>query len=284
MKLSSQRLSRSNAGTAVILFFLFMLSLVMMIPLVYALLQSLKPIEEIFVYPPRFWVKRPTLENFASLFRSASDLWVPFSRYVFNSVFVAGISTVVQVLFASMAAYPLSKHTFKGKSFLFNTVIVALLFTGEVLFLPQYLLVSVLGIVDSYWGLILPSMAYPLGLYLMRQNMLSFPDAILEAARIDGAPERRIFWQIVMPNMKAPLMTMLVFAFSAMWSRSDASLIYSEELKSLPTLLNQLSSAGIARAGMAAASTVLLMIPPIIVFILTQSQVIEAMTNSGMKD
>ena len=132
--------------------------------------------------------------------------------------------------------------------------------------------------------MILPTMAYPLGLYLMRQNMLAFPDVILEAARIDGAPERDVFWKMVMPNMKAPLMTMIVFSFSAMWSRSDTSLIYAEELKGLPTLLSQLSSAGISLAGMAAASTVLLMIPPIIVFVLTQSRVIEAMTNSGIKD
>lgn len=284
MRLSAKKISRSNGGTAVILIFLFLLAAVMVIPLIYALLQSLKPIEEIFVYPPRFWVQRPTLDNFASIFRSAGDLWVPFSRYVFNSFFLAGVSTAIQVILASMAAYPLSKHRFKGQSLLFNTVVVALLFTGEVLFLPQYLLVSVLGIVDSYWAMILPTMAYPLGLYLMRQNMISFPDAILEAARIDGAPERYVFWRIVMPNMKAPLMTMIVFSFSAMWSRSDTSLIYAEELKGLPTLLSQLSSAGIARAGMAAASTVLLMIPPIVVFILTQSRVIEAMTNSGIKE
>jgi len=118
----------------------------------------------------------------------------------------------------------------------------------------------------------------------MRQNMLSFPDSVLEAARIDGAPERIIFWKIVMPNMKAPLMTMIVFSFAAMWGRSDAAFIYSEELKGLPTLFSQISAAGIARAGVGAASTVLLMIPPIIVFVLTQSNVIEAMTNSGMKE
>ena len=136
MRLSAKKISRSNAGTAVILVFLFLLASVMVIPLIYALLQSLKPIEEIFVYPPRFWVRRPTLDNFASIFRSAGDLWVPFSRYVFNSFFLAGISTAIQVLLASMAAYPLAKHHFRGQALLFNTVVVALLFTGEVLFLP----------------------------------------------------------------------------------------------------------------------------------------------------
>lgn len=284
MRLSAKKISRSNGGTAMILLFLCLLSLLMIIPFVYALLQSLKPIEEIFVYPPRFWVVRPTLNNFAALFRSASELWVPFSRYVFNSLSIAAVCTAIQVVLASMAAYPLAKHSFRGRDVLFNIIVLSLLFTGEVLFLPQYLLVSVLGLTDTYWSLILPTMAYPLGLYLMRQNMLSFPDSVLEAARIDGAPERVIFWKIVLPNMKAPLMTMIVFSFSAMWGRSDASFIYSEELKGLPTLLTQLSAAGIARAGVGAASTVLLMIPPVIVFILTQSRVIEAMTNSGMKE
>lgn len=284
MKLSAKKINRSNGGTLVILLFLSLMAALMMIPFIYAILQSLKPLEEIFVFPPRFWVTRPTLNNFSALFSSASELWVPFSRYVFNSLFLAIVCTVIQVIFASMAAYPLSKCQFKGRNFLFNIVVISLMFTGEVLFLPQYLLVSVLGLTDSYWAMIIPSMAYPLGLYLMRQNMISLPDSLIEAAKLDGASEGVIFWKIVMPNMKAPMMTMVVFAFGAMWGRSDTTLIYSEQLKGLPTLLGQLSSAGIARAGVGAASAVLLMIPPIIVFVLTQSQVIEAMTNSGMKD
>ena len=190
----------------------------------------------------------------------------------------------MQVVFASMAAYPLSKHEFRGKGFIFNLVVIALLFTGEVVFLPQYIMIAGMKLIDSHLALILPSVAYPLGLYLMRQNMLGFPDSVIEAARIDGAPERFVFWRVVMPNMKPVWMTMIVFSFGAMWSRSDTSYIYFEQLKALPTLLNQISASGVARAGVGAAATVILMIPPILIFLLTQSKVIETMTNSGLKE
>ncbi len=284
MRLSAKKVSRSNGGTFVIIFFLFLLALVMMIPFIYALLQSLKPIEEIFVYPPRFWVTRPTLDNFSLLFRSATDLWVPFSRYVWNSIYIAVGTTAISVLFSSMAAYPLAKHNFKGRNFIFSVMTLSMLFNGTVLFLPSYLLVSALGLTDTHLIFFLTALGNTMGLYLMRQNMVGFPDSILEAARIDGAPERLIFWRMVMPNMKAAVMTLVVFAFSAAWGMSDSLYIYSEELKGLPTLLTQVAAGGIARAGVGAASSVLMMLPPIIVFIITQSNVIEAMTNSGMKD
>ena len=282
--LGSKKISRSGAGTAGIIVFLCIIGVLMVIPFVYTLLQSLKPIEEIYIFPPRFWVTKPTLRNFSNLFKLTSDLWVPFSRYLFNSVFVSAICTGMQVVFASMAAYPLSKHEFRGKGFIFNLVVIALLFTGEVVFLPQYIMIAGMKLIDSHLALILPSVAYPLGLYLMRQNMLGFPDSVIEAARIDGAPERFVFWRVVMPNMKPVWMTMIVFSFGAMWSRSDTSYIYSEQLKALPTLLNQISASGVARAGVGAAATVILMIPPILIFLLTQSKVIETMTNSGLKE
>lgn len=282
--LGSKKISRSGAGTAGIIVFLCIIGVLMVIPFVYTLLQSLKPIEEIYIFPPRFWVTKPTLRNFSNLFKLTSDLWVPFSRYLFNSVFVSAICTGMQVVFASMAAYPLSKHEFRGKGFIFNLVVIALLFTGEVVFLPQYIMIAGMKLIDSHLALILPSVAYPLGLYLMRQNMLGFPDSVIEAARIDGAPERFVFWRVVMPNMKPVWMTMIVFSFGTMWSRSDTSYIYSEQLKALPTLLNQISASGVARAGVGAAATVILMIPPILIFLLTQSKVIETMTNSGLKE
>ena len=256
----------------------------MILPLLYMVMQSLKPLEEIYIYPPRFWVNRPTLANFRGMFSLTADLWVPFSRYLFNSVFVAVVCTVLQVVLASMAAYPLAKHNFPGQKFLFQMVVLGLLFTYEVVFLPQYILISSFGWVNSYLALIVPSAAYPLGLYLMRQNLLGFPDAVLESARIDGASEAVCFWKIVMPSMKPVWLTMVVFSFGTLWSRTDTSYIYSEPLKSLPTLLNQLSAGGVARMGIAAATSVVLVIPPILIFIITQSNVIESMASSGMKD
>lgn len=281
---SKKRLSRSRAGNLMVILFLCLVGVVMFVPLLYMLLQSLKPMEEIFIFPPRFWVNRPTLDNFGNLFALASDLWVPFSRYLFNSLFISITTTALQVIFACMAAYPLAKHNFVGKNFLFNLVVLALLFTYDVVFLPQYILISSLGWVDKYIALIIPAAAYPMGLYLMRQNLLGFPDSVLESARIDGATEGTIFWRIIMPSMKAVWLTMIVFSFGAIWSRSDTSFIYSEQLKSLPTLLTQISASGVARMGVSAATAVILVIPPILIFILTQSNVMETMASSGMKD
>ena len=281
---SKKRLSRSRAGNLMVILFLCLVGVVMFVPLLYMLLQSLKPMEEIFIFPPRFWVSRPTLDNFSNLFALASDLWVPFSRYLFNSLFISITTTALQVIFACMAAYPLAKHNFVGKNFLFNLVVLALLFTYDVVFLPQYILISSLGWVDKYIALIIPAAAYPMGLYLRRQNLLGFPDSVLESARIDGASEGTIFWRIIMPSMKAVWLTMIVFSFGAIWSRSDTSFIYSEQLKSLPTLLTQISASGVARMGVSAATAVILVIPPILIFILTQSNVMETMASSGMKD
>ncbi len=283
-KVVSGRVSRSSGGTAVIIVFLSLMSVVMMLPLVYTVLQSLKPLEEIFIFPPRFWVRRPSLTNFRNLFALTDNLWVPFSRYLFNSVFISVLCTAVQVILASMAAYPLAKHNFPGKKAIFNLVVLSLLFAGEVVFLPQYILISKLGLVNTYWALILPSAAYSMGLYLMRQNLMGFPDSILEAAPIDGASEASISWKIAMPSMKAVWMTMVVFSFGGLWGRSDTNFIYSESLKNIITLLSQISAGGIARAGVSAATAVIMIIPPILIFIITQSNVIESMASSGMKD
>lgn len=285
MRISNPRnVSRSAFGTAMVVIFLSLIGIIMAVPLVYTLLQSFKGLEEIFIFPPRFWVKRPTTINYKMLASLTTNLWVPFSRYLFNSVFISVTTTCLQVVFASMAAYPLAKHDFPGKKFFFTIVVLALLFTYQVVALPQYIEISMFGMIDSYISLILPSLAYPLGMYLMRQNMISFPDSIIESARIDGASEAKVFWRIVMPSMKSVWMTMVVFSFGDMWNRSDASYIYSEQLKSLPTLLSQISAGGIARTGVAAAISVLLIIPPIFTFLFTQSNVIETMASSGMKD
>ncbi len=279
-----KRAGRSRAGTAGITVLLLIIALIMALPFVYIVVQSLKPMEEIFIFPPRFWVKRPTLNNFRMLFGISSSFYVPFSRYAFNSIFVVLLTTAIQVIFASMAAYPLAKHRFRGRNLLFNLVVVGLLFTPQVTMLPQYIVLSYLGIIDTYAALILPSMAYPLGLYLMRQNLIAFPDSLLESARIDGAPERTIFWRVVMPVMKPVWMTIIVFSFGTLWNRSEANLIYTESLKGLPTMLQQISSSGLARMGVSAATSVILIIPPILIFLLTQSKVMETMASAGMKE
>ena len=284
MTLSSRKLSRSNGGSIVIMLFLLVLAAIMVLPLLYVVLQAFKPLEELFIFPPRFWVKSPTMENFRQLMNVTSNLWVPFSRYLFNSVFITLLCTVIQVVFASMAAYPLAKNEFVGKQFIFGMVVISLLFTYEVTFIPQYLILSSFRLINTFLSLICTAAAFPMGLYLMRQNLLLFPDSILESARIDGATEAVVFWKIIMPANKTVWMTMAMFSFNGMWNRSDSAYIYDEQLKSLPTLLSQIAAGGISRMGVGAATSLLLIIPPIIVFLLTQSRVMETMANSGMKD
>ncbi|MCK9159007.1 MAG: carbohydrate ABC transporter permease [Bacteroidaceae bacterium] len=255
----------------------------MALPLVYAIMNSFKPIEELFLYPPRFYVMRPVTSNYTTLFRLINNLWVPFSRYTFNSIFVCTVTTIGQILIASAAAYSLSK--FKTRiSWFFPLVVISLLFNGTVLGIPQYIVLNTLGIVNTYWVYILPSLASSLGLFLMKQFMEQVPMALIEAAKIDGANHFTIFLRIVMPSVKPAWLTLLLYAFQAIWAMTSGSTIYNEELKLLPNAISQVLSGTIERTGASAAGSVLLMIPPILVFILTQSSVIQTMTSSGIKE
>ena len=279
-----KKLNRSTGGNVVLFLVLLVGGAFMALPLVYAVVQSIKPMEELFIFPPRFTVRRPTLDNFRMLISVASNLWVPIERYLFNSVFVSLVGTVGHVLLASMAAYPLAKHKFPGSKILFNVIVLSLLFSNQVTYLPQYIVMARAGLIDSYWSIILPSFAMTLGLYLMKQFMEQIPDTVLEAARIDGASETRICFQIVMPQVRPAWLTLIIFAFQSIWNQTGLSFIFSEEYKLLPTILRQISAGGIARAGVSSAATMLLIIPPILTFLITQSSVIETMAHSGMKD
>ena len=279
-----KKLNRSTGGNVVLFLVLLVGGAFMALPLVYAVVQSIKPMVELFIFPPRFTVRRPTLDNFRMLISVASNLWVPFERYLFNSVFVSLVGTVGHVLLASMAAYPLAKHKFPGSKILFNVIVLSLLFSNQVTYLPQYIVMARAGLIDSYWSIILPSFAMTLGLYLMKQFMEQIPDTVLEAARIDGASETRICFQIVMPQVRPAWLTLIIFAFQSIWNQTGLSFIFSEEYKLLPTILRQISAGGIARAGVSSAATMLLIIPPILTFLITQSSVIETMAHSGMKD
>lgn len=277
-------LSRSKAGNAVIFIFLALLSMFMILPMVYSVVQSLKPIDEIFAYPPKFYVRHPTADNFIQLFKLAGNLWVPFSRYLFNSVFVSVVGTGLYVIIASLAAYPLAKGKFRGSAVISQIIVLAMLFRPEVTSVPQYIVIAKLGIIDTYASMILPCLAGTMGIYLIKQFMTTaIPDSTLEAARIDGAGEYRIFFKIVMPSVRPAIMTLIIFTFQSMWNGTGTSYIFTESLKQLPSVLSSISAGGIARAGASAAVSVIMMIPPIAVFLYSQSSVMETMTHSGLK-
>ena len=285
MKLHTRnKLSRSRLGNLVVLVLLTAMGVFTAIPFLFSIVQSIKPVDELFVYPPRLTVSRPTLDNFAVLFHLTSSTWVPVSRYLFNSLLLTVCGTVGNVVVCSMAAYPLAKLKFHGRKLLFNLVVVSLLFTYEVTFIPNYVILSKLQMLDTFWALLLPAVATPMGLFLMKQFMEQIPDSVVESARVDGAGTLTLYWRIVMPQVKTAWLTLVIFSFQSLWNREGLEFIFSEELKMFPTILKQVASSGVARAGAAAAAAVILMIPPIVVFLLSQSNVIETMASSGIKE
>lgn len=281
---SRKKYGGSLGGDIGIFVLLTLLGLFMLFPIYLSVVQSIKPPEELFLFPPKLYAMSPTNQNFVDLINTASNMWVPFSRYIFNSVFVAIVVTAAQLIFASSAAYALAKVNFPGKAALNKIIEIALLFTSTVLFIMQYMVMATIGLIDTYLAITLPYIATPMGLFLMRQFMGQIPDAMIEAAHLDGAGHTRICWQIVMPNVKPAWLTLMIFAFNGAWQITGYSFIYNEALKPIPTVLQQITASGIARAGVAAAAVVILMIPPMVLFILCQSSVVETMASSGLKD
>ncbi len=281
---NKKKVNRSRAGNFFMFLFLFLFGAFMVLPLYYAAISAFKPLNELFIFPPRFYVVNPTFDNFSTMMRLISSSQVPFSRYLFNSVLIAVGGTVLGILIGALTAFPLAKHRFKGKSFLYNIVVWAMMFRAEVLGIQQYLIIANLNMINTYWSLLLPSLAGTMGVFLMRQFMESnIPDAVLEAARIDGAGEWYIFWKIAMPNVKPAWLTLAIFSFQSMWHATGSVYIYDEPMKMLPTALSQITAGGVARQGAAAAVALVMMLPPIGLFIFSQSSIMETMSTSGLK-
>lgn len=256
----------------------------MVFPIVFAISSSLKPLGELLKQPPTFWPRNPTFRNYSDLFITLTQSWVPFSRYIFNTLFVTIVGTVGHVIIASMAAYVLAKYTFPGGRAFFKLAVVALMFSGYVTGIPNYMIMCRLHMVDTYWSLILPAIGGSLGLFLMKQFMDGFPMSLIEAAKIDGANELLIFWKLVMPNVKPAWLTISIFSITALWNNPQTTYIYTESKKMLRYAMDQIMAGGIARTGQAQAVVVVSMSVPIIFFICSQSQILETMATSGLKD
>lgn len=282
---ASRRYTRSKFGNFLIFVFLAAFGLFSVIPLIYCICTSFKPLDELLIFPPRFFVHRPTIANYTILPSLLSSLKIPFSRYIFNSLFISLLSTFIYILISMMAAFALSKATFKGKNALFWLIQFSLMFNGTTLGVQQYIIFAKMRIIDTYWVYILPQMASTLGVFLAKQYMEGYiPNALLEAAKIDGANNYRIFWSIVMPIVKPAWLTLLLFSFRDIWSMVPNGTIFTESLKTLPQIVGQITSGGTARAGSAMAVSVIMMIPPLIVYFISQSNVIEAMSSAGIKE
>lgn len=279
-----KKLNRSMAGNATLFVFMGICGVFMALPLVMIANNALKPLDELFRYPPKIFVQNPSLDNFFDLQVLMSNSWVPFSRYIVNTLIITGGGTVGHVLIASLAAYPLAKHDFPGKNILFQIVVLSLMFSWQVTQIPNYMIISWLGINNTYLAVIVPAFAYGLGLYLMKQFMEQIPDSLIESARLDGASEYKVFWTIIMPNVKPAWLTLAVLQFQSMWGNTGSTFLRSEELKPLQFSLQQIVNSGPARQGAAAVVTFIIAAIPIIFFVICQSSIIETMTTSGMKD
>ena len=278
-----KRKNRSLTGDLSLFTILAIFGIFSGFPLVYAFFNAFKPFDELFVFPPRIIPNRITLDNFYDLQALIGNSWVPFTRYLFNTIFITGVGTAGHVIFASMAAYPLAKHKVLGQGILFALVVYSLMFANEVTAIPNYITMNLLGLIDSQWAIVIPAFSFPLGLYLMKQFMGQIPQELIDSAKVDGASEFMIYRKIVMPLVKPAWLTLIILLFKRLWTTDGGRFIYSEELKPVSYALRQVVNAGVARAGTSAAVTLIMMIVPITVFIVTQSKIIETFTHSGMK-
>ncbi|CAM4293984.1 carbohydrate ABC transporter permease [Paenibacillus typhae] len=280
----TKKLNRSFTVSFLLFLLLAAFGCFMALPLIYAVNNAFKPLDELFIFPPRFLVNNPTMDNFFDLFSLMGNSWVPLSRYIMNTLIITVVGTAGHILLASAAAYPLAKYRFPGSKVLFTIVVLSLMFSAQVTAIPNYMVMSWLGWINTHASIIVPSLSFSLGLFLMKQFMEQIPDALLEAAKIDGASEYRIFWTIVMPNVKPAWLTLMILQFPMLWGSDGGNFIYSENLKTLHYALGQIVLGGIARAGVGAAVALLLMVVPITLFIISQSSVIQTMATSGMKE
>ena len=277
--------NRSYGGDAFIFLVLGVFSVLMLLPMIYAFSNALKPLDELFIYPPRFFARNPNLQNFKTLFLLFDNARVPLSRYLFNTVFVTVVGTAGQVIVSSMCAYAIAKLRFPGREVIFRIIVVSLMFNSVVTGITNFLVIRALGLLDTYWAVIVPTFSSSLGLYLMKQFMEQMvPDTVLEAAKIDGAGAGYTFFRIVMPMVRPAWLTLIIFAFQSLWNIGASPYVFSEQYKTVNYALSQVLAGGVARTGAAAAGTVLTMLVPIVMFLFTQSNVVETMATSGMKD
>ncbi|MGG1515516.1 carbohydrate ABC transporter permease [Paenibacillus oryzisoli] len=285
-----QHLRRMTVSEIVLLIVLLLTAAFLSLPIVYIVNHAFKPYSELFAFPPTFIVKQPTLANFNELFQRTSTGAVPFTRYAFNSVIVVACTLVCVIISSCMAAFVLSKHKFALKSIVMGVIMLALMYAPETVAIPRYLMISWLNINNTYLGHVLPFVASPVAVFLMKQFIDQIPNELLEAAKIDGASELRIFASMVVPLSFPAVATISIITIQAVWGDTQSSTLFmqDETMKTLPYFITTLTTAAaggntIAGQGMAAAAGLLMFIPNLIVFLVFQKRIMETMLHSGVK-
>lgn len=284
LRMKKIRLRRIKPSRIVLFVFMTAMAVFSLLPIVYVVSTAFKPMDELLRFPPQFIVRRPTMSNFVDLSMALTSFSVPFSRYIFNSVVVTVTTVVGTVIISAMAAYALSKLKLVGGNIIFGIIVAALMFSSQVTQIPMYMLISSMGMINTFWALILPKLAVAYNVFLIKQFFDQVPDALIESAVIDGAGKFRIFWRIVMPVCKPAWTTVVVFSFVSYWNDYFGPLVFTntDDMKTL-TLAVQTIGSSLSRTGANAAATLLMIIPTVLVYVLMQRQVIETMIHSGIK-
>lgn len=284
-----RKLKKITPGWVILYIFMSLLVAFMALPLVYVINSAFKPLDELFIFPPKFFVNNPTMHNFTKLFSTLGGATVPFIRNIINSLIQTAGIVILTCVVSALGAYGMVIYHPPGTKLLYELVVSALMFSAHVTQIPRYLVVNQLGWVNTFWALIIPSVASAYNFFLLRQFLVSYPRELIEAGRVEGASEMRIFIQLVLPAMKPVLATLAVLSFNASWNDFFSALIYTsdESMRTLPLALQTISggsgAASLGNAGATAAATMLMALPTVIMFIIAQKNVMETMTYSGIK-
>lgn len=286
---SGTKINPRNFHVSQIKFYLILIpmAIFMALPIVYIFSTAFKPLNELFAWPPQFFVAEPTFKNFIDLFAVTSNTGVPMTVYIWNSIWISGAVVVISIFVSSLAGYALSKLKFKLKKPLLLINNIAIIFVGSSVVIPRYLVIQSLGIIDTFWVHILPGLAVPVGLFLIKQFIDQIPNELIEAAKVDGANEFQIYFNIILPLIKPAVATIAIVSFQSVWNNTEVStnLITDERLKTFAFYMSTLTTQAntVAGQGMAAAAALIMFIPNLIIFIILQKNVMDTMAHSGMK-
>lgn len=263
------------------------LALFMLLPIVFIICHAFKPMDELFAFPPKFFVTNPTTDNFTKLLKASQTAGIPMSRYVFNSLIVTFIVVLASIILSTMSGFALSKLRFRGKHAIMEVNNMAPMFVPVAVMIPRYLTIKVLGITDTYLAHILPLIAMPVSLFLVKQFIDQIPDALIEAAYLDGAGDLRVYFKIIIPLVKPAIATSAILAFQSVWINVESSNFYvsDEGLKTLAFYMNSLATTNntVAGQGIAAAASLIMFLPNLIMFIILQKSMMNTMAHSGIK-
>lgn len=274
-------------GQIKILLIILPLVIFMAMPIIFIINHAFKPMEELFAFPPTFFVRNATLENFTKLVKFSQASSIPLSRYIFNSLIVTVLTVGMSLFFTTLSAFALSKIKFKGRNMLTQINQIAIMFVGTAVLIPRYLVICQMGLIDTVWAHVLPVVAMPVALFLVKQFVEQVPDSLLEAAYMDGATDWQVYCKVIMPMIKPAIATAAILVFQQVWTNMETSnyFVNDDGMKTLTFYMNTLANANntVAGQGVAAAASLIMFLPNLILFIILQRSVMNTMANSGIK-